>query len=132
MPDKQRGKELAKSWGLRVQQALYRKTGDWYHRLTKFPGALLDADGYVIFESEEAFKACLQLRIGKDPKRHGGWVAASLGITLWIWCFVLKQSSGRRCSMSLLPSHSTCFAEKGIVTFGLRSKARPLSVCQYS
>jgi hypothetical protein len=34
----------------------------------------------VMFESEEAFKACSQLRIGKDPKRHGGWVAASLGI----------------------------------------------------
>ena len=80
MPEKVRGKELAKRWGLTVQQPLYRKTGDWYHQLKQFPGALLDADGYVIFESEEAFKACPQLRIGKDPKRHGGWVDASLGI----------------------------------------------------
>jgi 5-methylcytosine-specific restriction protein A len=80
MPEKQRGKELAKRWGLTVQQALYRKTGDWYHQLKKFPGALLDADGYVIFQSEEAFKACPQLRIGKDPTKHGGWVDASPGI----------------------------------------------------
>jgi hypothetical protein len=80
MPDNQRGKELAKRWGLRVQQALYRKTGDWYHQLMKFPGALLDENGYVIFEREKSFKACPQLRIGKDPKRHGDWVHASLGI----------------------------------------------------
>jgi hypothetical protein len=68
MPANQRGKDLAKRWGLRVRQALYRKTGDWYHQLTKFPGALLDADGDVIFEREELFKACPQLRIGKDPR----------------------------------------------------------------
>jgi 5-methylcytosine-specific restriction protein A len=80
MPEKEVGKTLAKRWGLSVEQALYRKTSDWYHQLNQFPGALLDADGYVIFESEEAFRACSQLRIGKDPKRHGGWVAASLGI----------------------------------------------------
>ena len=80
MADKQRGKDLAKRWGLKVQQALYRKTGDWYHQLKKFPGALLDAEGYVIFEREELFKACPQLQIGKDPTRHGGWVSASPGI----------------------------------------------------
>jgi hypothetical protein len=79
MPKKERGKELAKRWGLTVQQALYRKTGDWYHQLKRFPGALLDADGYV-FESEELFKACRQLRTGKDPERDGGWVATSSGI----------------------------------------------------
>jgi hypothetical protein len=43
-------------------------------------GALLDADGYVVFEKEESFKSCPQLRIGKDTKRNGGWVSASLGI----------------------------------------------------
>jgi hypothetical protein len=72
MPENQTGKDLAKRWGLEVQQALYRKTGDWYRQLTKFPGALIEADGYVIFEREELFKACPQLRIGKDPTRHGG------------------------------------------------------------
>src|SRR5258708_6428502 len=80
MPDNKRGKDLAKSWGLTVQQALYRRTGDWYHQLTKFPGALLDENGYVIFDRKESFTACPQLRIGKDPARHGGWVSASPGI----------------------------------------------------
>lgn len=80
MPEKDRGKELAKRWGLTVRHALYRKTGNWYHRLKQFPGALLDADGYVMFASEEAFKACPQLGMGKYPNRHGGWVTASRGI----------------------------------------------------
>jgi hypothetical protein len=77
---RQRGKELAKSWGLKVKQALYRKTGDWYHQLQQFQGALLDADGFVIFQSEEAFKSCPRLHLGKDPLRHGGWVSAPNGI----------------------------------------------------
>ena len=44
--ENQRANELKTRWGLSgVRHALYRKTGDWYHRLTKFPGALLDEDG---------------------------------------------------------------------------------------
>lgn len=81
-PPRETGKRLAKRWGLTVHQALYRETGDWYHRLNRFPGALLDAGGYVVFETEDAFEACPHLRIGRDPKRHGGWVAASLGISI--------------------------------------------------
>jgi hypothetical protein len=80
MPKQERGKELAMRWGLTVKQALYRKTGDWYHLLNRFPGALLDPDGYVAFESDEAFKACPHLRTGKDVERNGGWAYAPLGI----------------------------------------------------
>lgn len=98
MPKKERGSELAKRWGLTVEQALYRKTGDWYHQLKQFPGALLDADGYVIFESEKLFKACRQLRTGKDSKRHGGWVAASRGIKAipgYVYASALDSDPGR-------------------------------------
>ena len=38
------GRELAEQWGLPVEHALYRETGDWYHQLERFPGALLDAE----------------------------------------------------------------------------------------
>jgi 5-methylcytosine-specific restriction protein A len=102
MPDNQRAMELAKCWGLRVQHALYRKTGNWYHQLTKFPGALLDADGYVIFESEESFKACPQLRIGKDL-RNGGWVSASPGIKA-IPAYVYVAATGPETDRSLVES----------------------------
>jgi hypothetical protein len=56
----------AKRWNLNVKHALYRKTGDWYHQLERFPGALLDANGYVIFETEEAYRSCPELRIRQD------------------------------------------------------------------
>src|SRR3990170_7383778 len=70
--DNQRAKELATRWGLNVRHALYRKTGNWYHQLRRFPGALLDADGYVIFESEQAFRACSQLQVKKQVSAPKG------------------------------------------------------------
>ncbi|HEX4276837.1 MAG TPA: hypothetical protein VHZ74_15885 [Bryobacteraceae bacterium] len=79
-PENRTGREIARRWGLEVRQPLYRKTGDWFHELTKFPGALLDANGYLLFETEESFEACHQLRRGKDPDRNGGWVSALQGI----------------------------------------------------
>ena len=63
--ESQRAKTLATRWGLNVRHAHYRKTGNWYHQLLVFPGALLDADGYVIFDTEQAFQSCPQLQIGK-------------------------------------------------------------------
>ncbi len=72
VPHKQSGKDLAKRWGLNVRHALYRKTGDWYNRLSKFPGALLDAKGYVIFDSEHTFRSCPHLRIGKQVRASHG------------------------------------------------------------
>ena len=56
----------AKRWSLNVRHALYRKTGDWYHQLQRFPGALIDENGYVVFETEEAFRSCPELRIRQD------------------------------------------------------------------
>jgi hypothetical protein len=66
------GLQLAKKWGLQVEHVLYRKTGDWYHQLRRFPGALLDARGYVIFETEPAYRACEQLRIRRDVNVPSG------------------------------------------------------------
>lgn len=59
-------KALAAKWNLPVEHALYRKTGDWYHQLERFPGALLDANGYVIFETEAAYRSCPELKIRQD------------------------------------------------------------------
>ena len=70
--DNQRAKELVTRWGLSVRHALYRETGNWYHQLHRFPGALLDADGYVIFESEQAFRTCPQLQVRKQVSAPKG------------------------------------------------------------
>lgn len=34
----------------------------------------------MTFANEQAFKACSHLRVGKDPRRHGGWVSVPNGI----------------------------------------------------
>jgi hypothetical protein len=56
----------AKRWNLNVKHALYRRTGNWYHQLERFPGALLDDEGYIRFETEAAYRDCPQLRINQD------------------------------------------------------------------
>jgi hypothetical protein len=50
------GKLLAKRHGLEVKHSLYRKLGNWYHILKKFPGVLFDSHGYLIFETQEEFE----------------------------------------------------------------------------
>ena len=57
---------LVKRWQLDVAHALYRETGDWYHQLERFPGALLDKSGFVIFETEDAYTNCPHLKIRQD------------------------------------------------------------------
>lgn len=67
-----RGSTLNKRWGLGVRHALYRETGDWYHQLTKFPGAFFDRDGYILFKSESEYRACIYIQIQKDVHVPGG------------------------------------------------------------
>jgi 5-methylcytosine-specific restriction protein A len=60
------GKYLNELWGVGVKHALYREDGKWYHQLEEFPGALFDANGYVIFETEKDFLESPHLQIGQD------------------------------------------------------------------
>jgi uncharacterized DUF497 family protein len=46
--------------------ALYIHDGHWYHPLKRFPGALFDRSGYILFRTEEEFRECRYLSIGKD------------------------------------------------------------------
>ena len=58
--------DLIAAWGIPVVHARYRETGNWYARLTRFPAALLDAHGYVLFESEEELKSCSFVHVKKQ------------------------------------------------------------------
>src|SRR5436190_1734674 len=77
------GRILNQKWGVGAQHALYRETGNWYMPLERFPGALFDAHGYVLFATEQEYKDCQYLH--KGPRitvrdaivsipmhRHGG------------------------------------------------------------
>ncbi|MDT0676468.1 HNH endonuclease [Autumnicola musiva] len=57
---------------LEVSQALYRQDGKWYHNVQKFPGALFDENGYVIFNEENEYLNNPLLQIKKDLHVVGG------------------------------------------------------------
>ena len=51
------GKVLRRRWKIPADHVLYREKGNWYHYLTRFPGAYCDRSGYVIFPSERSYKS---------------------------------------------------------------------------
>ena len=66
------GRYLNRKWSIGAEHALYREDGCWYHHLRQFPGALCDAYGYIIFETEGVYKKCPQLRHGQQLNVSGG------------------------------------------------------------
>lgn len=60
------GAILSRRWNVSVKHALFSETGNWYHHLKKFPGALFDSKGYLLFETKEDYLACPSLNIKQD------------------------------------------------------------------
>lgn len=60
------GRRLNKLWGVNAKHALYREDGRWFHHLKRFPGALFDASGYILFASESEYRKCPHLSLGQD------------------------------------------------------------------
>jgi 5-methylcytosine-specific restriction enzyme A len=60
------GRILNKEWGVEAQHALYNRPGTWFHLLERFPGALFDDTGYVLFETRAEYEKCSDVRIGKE------------------------------------------------------------------
>jgi hypothetical protein len=57
---------LNETWGVGAAQVRYSDDGHWYATLERFPAALFDAHGYVVFETEEEYRSSPHLRIGKQ------------------------------------------------------------------
>jgi 5-methylcytosine-specific restriction protein A len=72
------GKRLNQEWEVGAQHALYHRDGCWYNNLERFPGALFDPDGYILFETEDEYQASLDLNIGKETNVPNG-ISAILG-----------------------------------------------------
>lgn len=70
------GQELNEKWGVGAKHALYRKNGTWYHLLERFPGALFDAHGYVIFRSAAEIRKCPGIALGA----RANWLNVPRGI----------------------------------------------------
>lgn len=51
------GEKMSREWGVNANHSFFDKHGLWYHAFERFPGALFDTHGYVMFETREAFDA---------------------------------------------------------------------------
>ncbi len=66
---KKDGKALAEFYKIPVRAAYYHLDGNWYWNLTQFPGAYFDANGCVVFDTEQDYLRCVWLTIG--PQNTG-------------------------------------------------------------
>jgi uncharacterized protein YodC (DUF2158 family) len=64
--NRDKGPYLNKTWGVGAAQARYSGDGHWYARLTRFPAALFDAHGYLLFKTEQEYCDSPRLKIGKQ------------------------------------------------------------------
>lgn len=60
-PRNNSGARLKEEWQIHASHVLYSKNGKFYMPLKRFPGALCDDNGYVLFKSEADYRAA-------DPK----------------------------------------------------------------
>ena len=66
------GKLLNDKWHIGASHALYHKEGTWFNRLERFPGALCDPYGYVMFATKDEYEKSLHLKIGQRTNVPGG------------------------------------------------------------
>jgi hypothetical protein len=66
------GRALNDQWGVGAAQALYHKDGNWYEPLLRFPGALFDPNGYVLFPNKSEYESCSYIAGGVKIHVPGG------------------------------------------------------------
>jgi 5-methylcytosine-specific restriction endonuclease McrA len=57
---------LKEAWGVSASQVRYSDDGHWYAVLHRFPAALFDAHGYVMFTTAEEYRSSPHIRVGKQ------------------------------------------------------------------
>jgi 5-methylcytosine-specific restriction protein A len=60
------GRQLNKEWRVGARHALFHKDGTWFNNLERFPGALFDPEGYVLFKTEEEYLNSPFVSVGKE------------------------------------------------------------------
>jgi hypothetical protein len=79
-PRSNSGRQLQREWDIQALHVLYHHEGTWYHLLERFPGALCDPNGYVLFQTEEDFRRNPSLKIGAHVRvPEGIWLRFSNG-----------------------------------------------------
>ncbi|HEV2289841.1 MAG TPA: hypothetical protein VGR81_12925 [Candidatus Acidoferrales bacterium] len=57
------GLQLARLYGINVRSAHSHGKGVWYWNLRNFPGAYFDANGVVVFQTEQEYRSCPNLTV---------------------------------------------------------------------
>ena len=60
------GRKLNRLWAVGAKHALYHKDGTWFNNLTRFPGALFDRNGYVLFETKAEYLGHSDVRVTQE------------------------------------------------------------------
>ena len=64
--NRDKASRLNETLAVGAAQARYSDDGHWYAALSRFPAALFDAKGYVLFETEQEYRTSPYLHIGKQ------------------------------------------------------------------
>jgi len=59
------GENLKKVWNIPAEQVRYHKDGTFFMPVDKFPAALCDPDGYILFKTQQEYEKSSFLEIGK-------------------------------------------------------------------
>ena len=63
------GEEYNRKWGIGAKQARYHKDGHFYGLLERFPAALCDPQGYVLFQTKEEYRRLDPDYLGLSEKK---------------------------------------------------------------
>lgn len=66
------GNMLNKEWNVGAKHALYHRDGHWYNNLQRFPGALFDPNGYVLFATEQEYRDSPYVNVTQETNVQGG------------------------------------------------------------
>ena len=64
------GEDLNHKWKVGARQPRFSKTGRFYMLLERFPGALFDPHGYVLFKTKEEYEQCPLLQHGNPESEN--------------------------------------------------------------
>jgi hypothetical protein len=76
---KRNGQQLNEEWEVNAAHALLDVNGKWYHHLERFPGALFDLNGYILFNTEDDYKNCDSLVLGDEVHVNGDGISSIPG-----------------------------------------------------
>lgn len=66
------GENLKKQWKIQAVQVRYHKDGTFYMPLDRFPAALCDPKGYILFNTQIDYERCSYLEIGSRVNARNG------------------------------------------------------------